>query len=455
MDLKTQKMYEALFALEDLREILRQTSPSHIFNEEQQKDFDCVLNKVNSIIEEIRSNKGNYNVKNISEKIGLRDKEECFINIGPIQAGGRLTSEARKAVIAYGDGYSVCDQCLAPFRLDHIKKPPISEFYGEMAEFVGMDVARVVRGARNGFQIVTNALLDKGDIALVSSVGHYSVCLAIESVGAIWKEIPVNEHNTISSEETAKKIEAVKEQDGKLPKLVVIPHFDYLFANEHDVHGIAKVCKEYDIPFLYNGAYTVGIMPVHGKKIGADFVVGSGHKSMASPAPSGILATTEDFVDKVFSTTSLKGDVTNRKFGIKETYLLGCTVMGAPLIGMMASFPKVRARTKNWDDEVKKSNFFIDEFLKIEGSKVVSEMPRKHTLTKVDTKNSFDKIANTHKKKGYFFTNELKKKGITGIFPGATREFKLNVYGLSWDQIKHLSDSFKEIAIKYELNVSD
>jgi len=62
-------------------------------------------------------------------------------------------------------------------------------------------------------------------------------------------------------------------------------------ANEHDVKGIAKVAHQHDIPFLYNGAYTVGVMPVDGKEIGRDFVVGSGHKSMASPAPSGVLAT--------------------------------------------------------------------------------------------------------------------------------------------------------------------
>jgi len=54
------------------------------------------------------------------------------------------------------------------------------------------------------------------------------------------------------------------------------------------------LAKEYGIPFLYNGAFTVGVMPVDGKNIGADFIVGSGHKSMASVAPSGVLATTDE-----------------------------------------------------------------------------------------------------------------------------------------------------------------
>ncbi|MHC1635456.1 MAG: O-phospho-L-seryl-tRNA:Cys-tRNA synthase [Candidatus Methanospirareceae archaeon] len=443
------RVYRAMFLLEELREILRRTAPEHIFDDEQRERSKSIIEEIKAILEGKEGGKMKY----ITDKIELRAREEEFINIDPIQAAGRLTPEARKVLIAYGDGYSVCDYCFKPFRLDHIKRPPIADFMEELAEFVGMDVARVVRGARDGFHIVAKALLEKGDIVLVSSLAHYSLCLAIESVGAIWREIELDENNIITAENTARKIEEVKEETGKLPKLVAVSHFDYMFGNEHDVYGIAKVCKEYDIPFLYNGAYTVGVMPVDGKKIGADFVVGSGHKSMAAPAPTGVLATTKDFEDKIFATTRLKGDVTGRQFGIKEKYLLGCTVMGAPLVAMMASFPHVKERVKRWEEEVRKSNFFINEFLKIRGNKVLSEMPRKHTLTHVDTTGSFDRVAKTHKRRGYFLYDELSKRKITGIFPGATKAFKLNVYGLSWDQIKYVADAFKDIAERYGIEV--
>ena len=52
--------------------------------------------------------------------IEARQVDELAINIDPIQAGGRLTGDAMKAVIAYGDGYSVCDNCRKPNRLDYI-----------------------------------------------------------------------------------------------------------------------------------------------------------------------------------------------------------------------------------------------------------------------------------------------------------------------------------------------
>ncbi|RLE41792.1 O-phospho-L-seryl-tRNA:Cys-tRNA synthase, partial [Candidatus Woesearchaeota archaeon] len=172
-----------------------------------------------------------------------------------------------------------------------------------------------------------------------------------------------------------------------------------------------------------------------------------------SCAPSGVLAVKDEWIDKIFRTTAIKGDLTMRSFGIKEVEMLGCTLMGAPVITMMASFPHVKERVNEWKNEVRRSNRFIELFLKVKGSKVLSEMPRKHTLTKVDTTASFDVIAKTHKKRGYFFTSELKKRGIIGIFEGATRDWKLNTYGLSDREIEYLGEAFIEIAEKYGIEV--
>lgn len=389
----------------------------------------------------------------IIPNIDVRTNEELSLNVNPIQAGGRLTPEARKALIAYADGYSVCDYCLKPFRLDYIDKPPIAEFYRQLAQFVNMATVRVLPGARRGFQVVANSLLNEDDIVLVSSLCHYSLVLAIEATGATWVEIPVNSQNKITADAVESRILQTQEKTGKTPRLIAVSHVDYQLGNEHDVIGVAGVAHSFGIPFLYNGAYTVGIMPVDGTSIGADFVVGSGHKSMASPAPTGILATNDRYAELIFRTTRSQGDFTGRTFGIKEVELLGCTVMGAPLIAMMASFPKVRSRVANWDDEVTKSNWFVSQMLRIEGTQVVSEMPRRHTLTKMDTSESFGRVAKTHRKKGYFLYEELAARRISGILRGATRQWKLNTYGLSWKQIEYLADSFLDIAHENGLEV--
>jgi len=393
-------------------------------------------------------------VRYIADDVEVRAREELFINIHPIQPGGRLTPEAMKALIAYGDGYSTCDWCRKPFRLDKIQRPPIAEFHADLAGFLGMDEARVVPGARRGFQAVVSSVAGPGDSVVVSSLAHYTEFLAVEDAGAAVKEVPLNQSNIVTGENVAQKIEGVKRETGKLPKLIMIDHFDYMLGNEHDVRGVAKVAKEYDIPFLCNGAYSIGVMPVNGREIGADILVGSGHKSFASPAPSGIVAVTKEWAGKVFRTTQMVGDVTGRRFGIKEVEMMGCTLMGANLIAMMASFPKVRERVKRWPEEAEKINYFAKEFLRIQGNLILSEIPRKHTLTKVDTSRSFDKVAQVHKRRGFFLSDELRDRRIIGEFAGATRAWKLNTYGLTWDQIRYLAQAFQDIARKYGVEVA-
>ncbi len=380
------------------------------------------------------------------DNIDARMVDETSINLDPIQVGGRLTLEAMKAMICWGDGYSVCDNCRKPFRLDYIENPPLKDFHVDVAEWLGMAQARTVPGARRGFQQVAGTYVEKGDPVLIGALAHYTSYLSVELQKGIVREIPKTADNHITAEDTANRIEDVVREFGTTPKLLYIDHVDYQFGNMHDVKGIAKVAHQYDIPVLYNGVYTVGIMPVNGRELGVDFIVGSGHKSMAAPAPSGILATTEERADEVFRTTQMEGDLTGRKFGIKEVGILGCSLMGAPIVGLLASFPKVKARVEHFDEELANSKIVVEALRSIEGTKILSEYPRKHTLTRVDTTGSFDLIAQTHKKRGFFLSSALGKKGITGIIPGATKVWKFNTYGMTRKQAEYVADAYLEIA---------
>jgi Sep-tRNA:Cys-tRNA synthetase len=381
-----------------------------------------------------------------SGDIEVRDLEETAINIDPIQAGGRLTPDAMKAVIAYGDGYSVCDNCRKPFRLDAIKKPPLDAFHRDLARFVGMDEARVMPGARRGFQAVADTFVGKGDPVLLTALSHYTEFLAIEAAGGVPREIPGDDANRMTGDAAAARIEEVTREFGRPPALLFVDHFDYQFGNEHQVREIARAAHAHDIRVLYNGAYSVGILPVDGKELGVDFVVGSGHKSMASPAPSGILATMSEYASDLFRTTKAKGDLTRRQFGVKEVELLGCTLMGATVMGMMASFPHVRERVNRWQEELANGRIVVDALRSIEGTRILSEYPRKHTLTRVDTRDSFDRVAQAHKKRGYFFTSSLAERGIGGLIPGATKVWKFNTYGLTTRQCAYLASAFADIA---------
>lgn len=383
---------------------------------------------------------------NCGDGIDTRQIDELYINLDPIQAGGRLTTDAMKAVLAYGDGYSVCDHCTKPFRLDHISKPPLAEFHKDLASFLHMDVARLVPGARRGFQAVASALVKPDDPVLLTAYSHYTEFLSVEQARGTAYEIPANESHIITADAAAARIEEVIRTTRKTPALMFVEQVDYQYGNLHPVADLVRTAHQYDIPVLCNGAYTIGIMDVNGKELGADFLVGSGHKSMAAPAPSGVLATTNEWAETVLRTTGIQGDLTGRTFGVKEVEMMGCTLMGVTSVGMMASFPHVKRRVKEFDTQIQYANRIVDALLSIIGTKVLSEYPRKHTLTRMNTTDSFDTIAKTHKKKGFFLTSALRDRGITGILAGSTRVWKFNSYGITKEQADYVAESFLEIA---------
>ncbi|MCX8176266.1 MAG: O-phospho-L-seryl-tRNA:Cys-tRNA synthase [Candidatus Bathyarchaeota archaeon] len=391
----------------------------------------------------------------LEKYLNLHRKVGGYINLNPIQRGGILTEAARKALVEFGDGYSVCDWCPPKTpRLDLIKHPPIYDFTLDAAEFLGMDVLRVVTRCREAKFIVFQMLGKPGDYVIVDSLAHYSTYLAAEAAGLKVKEVPNTGYPEfkVEHEKYAQKIDEVKKESGKLPVAALLTHVDSSYGNLCDVVSVAKICHEYGVPLILNAAYTAGVMPVNGKSLNVDVLVGSGHKSWAASAPTGILAMSNEMAEKILVKSKIVGDWSGRRFPIKEIALLGCTVMGAPIMSLIASFPHVVERVKNWDEEVKKARYLVEKLEKIEETRQLGVKPKQHTLIYVESK-GFYKVSKTHKRKGFFLYEELKDKGIVGIQPGLTKHFKLNVYGLTWSEVKHVAESFIEIAKKYGLNV--
>ncbi len=382
--------------------------------------------------------------------------EDKYINLNPIQRGGVLSEEAKRVLSEFGDGYSTCDWCPAKTaRLDMIQRPPIKEFCEDLATFLNLDVARVVTRCREAKFIVFSMLGKPGDYVIVDSLAHYSTYIAAESAKLKVKEVAHNgdPEYKVDLEAYRDKIEQVKRETGKLPAVVLLTHVDYLYGNLNDAATVGNICKEFGVPFLLNAAYTAGVMPVDGKALNADIVVSSGHKSWASSAPTGILAMTKESANKILVRSNIVGDWSNRKFSVKELALLGCTVMGAPMLTLMASFPHVVERVKRWNDEIEKVRYLVNELEKIDRTRQKGVKPKLHTLVHIETP-EFYRVSQIHKRSGFFLYDELKSKNIVGIQPGLSKHFKINTYGLSWDKVKYVADAFKNIAEKHEVKVS-
>jgi len=394
----------------------------------------------------------------LARYIGLkRDfKEDRYINLHPIQRGGVLTPEAREALLEFGDGYSTCDWCPPKqARLDAIESPPIAQFMQDLAEFLGMDVARVVTRCREAKFIAFTTLGEPGDYVVVDGLAHYSTYIAAELARLKIKEVPHGGYPEfkLDLDAYATKIEEVKRETGKPPAAALLTHADYLYSNLNDAAAVGKICKKYGVPFILNAAYTAGVMPLDGRKLEADIIVSSGHKSWAASAPTGILAMREEVADRVLARSKIVGDWSGRKFGLKEYALLGCTVMGGPLISLMASFPHVVERVERWDEEVENAKYLIEQLERIEGTSQLGVKPKQHTLTHMES-DGFYKASQTHKRRGFFLYEELRRRGIVGVQPGLTKHFKFNTYGLPKEKIELVAKAFLDIAKEQRLEIS-
>jgi len=369
------------------------------------------------------------------EKFTNLKRDTAKINIDPLQRGGILTPEARDSLMEWGDGYSVCDFCTG--MLDRIKTPPIEEFvHGVLPEFLGTDEVRITHGAREGKFAAMHSLCEKGDWVVVDGNAHYTTVLAAERTGLKIEYVPSSGEPdyAIGSEGYAQAIERAYEHKGNV-SLAVLTYPDGNYGNLADARAIADTCHDYGVPLLLNGAYAIGRMPVNARELGADIIVGSGHKSMAASGPVGVLGATEEYARTMFRLSSTKKN--------KEVELLGCTVRGAPLLTMMASFPAVVERVAHWQEEVDKARWFSSEMEKM-GLKQQGDRPHNHDLMFFLAENLYQ-ISQTAKKGRYFLYRDLKDRGVCGIKPGLTRQFKLSTFGLSRQELEKVLSAFSEI----------
>ena len=348
------------------------------------------------------------------EKFANIKRDVSEINLDPLQRGGILTPAAREALVEWGDGYSVCDFCAG--MLDRIKTPPVEDFvHGALPEFLGIDEVRVTHGAREGKFAAMHALCEKGDWAVMDGSAHYTTILAAERAGLKIEFVPSSGEPdyAISPEGYQDAIERAYEHKGNVG-IAVLTYPDGNYGNLADAKAVADVCHDYGVPFLLNGAYSVGRMPVNARGLDADIIVGSGHKSMAASGPVGVMGAKEEYAKAIFKLSSTKKN--------KEVELLGCTVRGAPLLTLMASFPAVVERIKHWDDEVEKARWFSSELEKL-GMEQQGDRPHNHDLMFFEGNVFYDISQKTDR---YFLYRELKEKSIHGIKPGLTKNFKLS-----------------------------
>lgn len=357
-----------------------------------------------------------------------------MINVMPLQTGSILTDAARRALVEFGDGYSVCDYCQG--RLADIANPPVRDFVNVMLpEFLGSECAALTYGARDGVFMVLHSVTKPGDTVVVDGNRHYSTAVAAERAGVELVAVPNSGH-------PAYVVEAQLYQDviaEHKPALVILTYPDGRYGNLVDAARVGEIASAAGIPYLVSGAYAVGRMPVRMDELHADFIVGSGHKSMAAAGPSGVLGMKAKWQDIVLRRSSLHK--------AKEVECLGCTLRGVTLATLMASFPAVVERVKHWDEQVAKAQWFSAAMEEM-GFRQLGEKPHRHDLLAFETQALFD-ISQRVRERGYYLYKEMESRGIWGIKPGQTKALELSTFAASRQQLEQVIAAFKAILEKY------
>jgi Sep-tRNA:Cys-tRNA synthetase len=372
--------------------------------------------------------------RSLQKLSNLQREHKGLINLMPLQTGGILTESAKQVLVEFGDGYSVCDFCQG--NLCSVTNPPIRDFVEELLpQFLGCEVATITHGAREAKFIVLHSLTQPGDSIIVDANRHYTTIVAAERAGVNVIQVPNSGYPEFRVD-VEEYIPLIRKH---APKLILLTYPDGNYGNLPDAKRLGEIAREYDIPFVLNAAYAVGRMPINMKEIGADFVIGSGHKSMASAGPCGVLGMRKKWQDKVLRKSST--------YSNKEIELLGCTLRGVPLMTLMASFPHVRERVKGWQDQVVKAQWFSAELEKL-GFKQLGEKPHRHDLLHFDAPALYE-ISKQVRERGYFLYKELKEKGIWGPQPGLAKSFKLSTFAADRQQLQFVINAFRAILDKY------
>jgi Sep-tRNA:Cys-tRNA synthetase len=300
---------------------------------------------------------------------------------------------------------------------------------------LGCDVATLTYGARDGIFMVMHSLAKPGDSIIVDGNRHYTTIVAAERVGLKVIEVPSSGYSEFRVDVNEYKSLMEKHK----PKLILLTYPDGNYGNLSDAKSLGEFAQEYNIPYVVNGAYAVGRMPVGMEELGADFIVGSGHKSMASAGPCGVLGMKKKWEGIVLRKSEA--------YGNKEVESLGCTLRGTPLITLMASFPYVKERVNHWDEQVSKAQWFSTELGKL-GFKQLGEKPHCHDLLHFEAPILYD-ISKHVRERGYFLYKELKGRGIWGPQPGLTKAFKVSTFAADKEQLTFVINSFKAIINKY------
>ena len=135
----------------------------------------------------------------------------------------------------------------------------------------------------HGLNIALRSLVKPGDRVAVSGFEHNAVTRTLHALGA---EIVVAGRKLFDWADTLQAWEAVLRSG---VQAAVFTHVSNVFGYILPVYAMARLCRQYGVPFVVDAAQSAGVLPVSMGRLGADFIAMPGHKGLLGPQGTGLL----------------------------------------------------------------------------------------------------------------------------------------------------------------------
>ena len=135
----------------------------------------------------------------------------------------------------------------------------------------------------HGLNIAIRTLVERGSKVVVSGFEHNAVTRPLHALGA---KLHVAGRKLFDWDDTLEQFERMLKLG---MDVAVFTHVSNVFGYILPVAEMAKLCRQYGVPFIVDCAQSAGTLPVSLKDWGADFIAMPGHKGLLGPMGTGLL----------------------------------------------------------------------------------------------------------------------------------------------------------------------
>ncbi len=135
----------------------------------------------------------------------------------------------------------------------------------------------------HGLNMAIASLAERGDRVLTTGFEHNAVVRPLHAIGCCQV---VAGRKLFDWEDT---LDAWEKGLKSGVKAAVMTHVSNVFGYILPLEEMAKLCRQYKVPFIVDAAQSAGILPVDFTDLGADFIAMPGHKGLLGPQGTGLL----------------------------------------------------------------------------------------------------------------------------------------------------------------------